>query len=91
MECNYVEDEVLRNMLDGAEVRSQYENHMELSETIEAVRRLQNPLLRNVILCHLSSGNADRKEMVRRFEQELGITPQFATKGAEFDVKQFDF
>lgn len=91
MECNYVEEVVLNNLLDGEEVRSQCENHMELGETIEAVRRLQNPLLRNVILCHLSSGNADRKIMTEMFEQELGITPQFAVKGAEFDVRQFEF
>lgn len=91
IECNYIEDVVLRNMLNNEDVRSQCENHMELAETIEAVRRLQNPLLRNVMLCHLSSANADRKEMVRRFEQELGITPQFATAGKVFDVRQFEF
>lgn len=91
IECNYVEDVVLNSLLDGEEMRSQVENHMELSETIEAVRRLRNPLLRNVILCHLSSANADRKIMTERFEKELGITPQFAIKGAEFDVKQFEF
>lgn len=91
MECNYVEEVVLRNMLDGEDIRSQSENHMELTESIESVRRLQNPLLRNVILCHLSSRNVDRKEMVHRFESELGITPKFAIKGAQFDISQFDF
>lgn len=91
MECNYVEGIVLRNMLNNDDVRSQVDMHMELSQSVEAVKRLQNPLLRNVILCHLSSANADRVLMTERFEQELGIEPKFAVKGAVFDVKQFEF
>lgn len=91
IECNYVEEVVLRNMLNNEDVRSQVDMHMELSQSVESVKRLQNPLLRNVILCHLSSANANRELMTERFEQELGITPQFATKGAVFDVNQFEF
>lgn len=91
IECNFVEEVVIRNMLNNEDVRSQVDMHMELSETVEAVKRLQNPLLRNVILCHLSSSNADREIITERFEQELGITPQFATAGKEFDVSQFEF
>lgn len=91
IESNYIEEVVLRNMLNNEDVRSQVDMHMELSQSVEAVKRLQNPLLRNVILCHLSSANADRLLMTERFEQELGIEPKFAVKGAEFDVKQFEF
>lgn len=91
IECNYVADVVLDNALKGNETRSQVENHMELGESVNAVRHLQNPLMRNVILCHLSSTNSDRKIITERFEQELGITPQFATKGKEFNISQFDF
>lgn len=91
IECNYVEEVVLRNMLNNEDVRSQVDMHMELSQTVEAVKRLQNPLLRNVILCHLSSANADRVLMTERFEHELGIEPQFATKGTVFDMNELEF
>lgn len=91
IECNYVEEVVLNNMMDNEDVRSQVDMHMELSQTIDAVRRLQNPLLRNVILCHLSGSNSDREIISQRSKNELGITPQFAIRGAEFDISQFDF
>lgn len=91
IECNWVEDVVLCNALADEETMSQVDMHMELSQTIESVKRLKNPLLRNVILCHLSATNVDRHIIESRFEDELGIEPKFAIKGAMFDVSQYDF
>lgn len=91
IESNWVEEVMMRNSLDGEDIRSQVDMHMELGDTIAAVKRLQNPLLANIILCHLSARNVDRGIMRERFEQELGITPQFAIKGAMFDINQYDF
>lgn len=91
IECNYVEEVVINNMLDNEDIRSQVNSHMELTKTIEAVSRLQNPLLKNVILCHLSSANADRKIITERFLQELEIIPKFATKEMTFDIGLYDF
>lgn len=91
IECNYVEAVVLKDALNGHETHSQVGMHMELSETIKAVERLKNPLMRNVILCHLSCSNSDRKIITERFREELDIEPKFATKGAIFNINELDF
>lgn len=90
IECNYSEEIVLRNMLDGKDIRSSYDTHLELEDCIEAVKRLQNPFLRSVTLCHLSKHNADAEAFIKRFAEE-DISVEIARKGKVIDMNREDF
>lgn len=90
IEANYSEEIVLRNMLDGKDIRSSYDTHLELEACIEAVKRLQNPFLRSITLCHLSKCNADAEAFIKRFAEE-GIIVEIANKGKVIDMNREDF
>lgn len=88
VECNYSEDVRVDALLNGAELRAQSRNHMELNETIATIRRLGRP---HTILCHLSQGLSDEAMFKKRIFAELGVHAEIAVKGSVHDLSKEDF
>lgn len=69
IECNYVIGRVIEKLDNGDEIRSSYHSHMELSESIDFVKK-NDERLRNIVLIHKSSSNFDEREVRSRFMSE---------------------
>lgn len=90
-EVNYSDEVVIDNMMSGADVTSQFNNHMSLDTAIEVCRRLYNPRLQSVCAIHLSDRNADEKTILQRFKSELGINIQTAQKDTAIILQNEEF
>lgn len=90
LECNFCQERVLQNLMNGEDVVSAYDTHLELEDCVEAVERLGDQRLRKVILIHLSRQNADREQIKKRFA-EIGIEPEFASAGKKINIGKYDF
>lgn len=73
LECNYDNDILIDNACNDVYSRSASENHLEINDTIEVLKRNYSSELQNVVLIHLSSGNSNAKEFKERVQQELGF------------------
>lgn len=91
IECNYSDDIRVDAMLNGAELRAQSRNHMEISETIRTINRLKSADLSSVILLHLSQGLSDAEDFKRRIFEECGVRAEVASKNTEFILHKEDF
>ena len=83
VEANYSAD-----LIDpGAENRTHVlTGHMELQTTLEFLRKNRSPALQKVILCHLSSNNADPVGFEQEVKQVVGCPVWIAEKGLVVDV-----
>lgn len=92
IESNWDRDIVLEQHFEGNESSgSTIGTHMELEKTLEVVERHMSPMLREVILCHLSARNIDEDKTIKAFQQRLGITPKIAHKGLQVELSLDDF
>ena len=66
LECNYSEEIRVNAVLNGADVRSSSQTHMELNTCIDAINRLKSPELSSVILLHLSDSLSDAEGFKKR-------------------------
>lgn len=92
VETNYAQDILDENMNSGEIHKALRDrimkSHMSFDTAKGMVKANKNPMLRNVILCHLSSHNSDKK----RFEKEMkDIAGEYcnvtvARKGIEVDL-----
>jgi hypothetical protein len=73
VEANYSEEILIDNACNDVYSRSASENHLEINDTIEVLKRNYSSELQNVVLIHLSSGNSNEKEFKERVQQELGF------------------
>lgn len=97
VETNYSQDILDENMNSGEIHKALRDrimkSHMSFDTAKKMVAANKNPMLRNVILCHLSSHNSDKK----RFEKEMkDVAGQFcnvtvARKGIEVDLNLVPF
>ena len=72
-EANWSEEILINNLCNDVETRSHHEHHMELSDTIKALKNNYSPDLMTVGLLHLSNGNSDEKMFRQRVIDELGF------------------
>lgn len=97
VEANYAQD-ILDENMNGGEIPKALrdrimKSHTSLKTAKDMVMANKNPMLRNVVLLHLSSHNSDR----RRFEKEVqDIAGEFcnvytAKKGLEIDLRLCPF
>ena len=92
IECNYSNDIIIDNLCNDELSRSMYENHLEINDCIDALKRNYSAKLQNVVLLHLSSSNADPVEFRERIREELCFNNVFvAQKGFELELKKEDF
>lgn len=91
IECNYSDDIRVDAMLNGAELRAQSRNHMEIGETIRTINRLKSPDLQSVVLLHLSQGLSDAEGFKRRIFNECGVHAEVAEKNKAFSLVKEEF
>lgn len=92
IECNWSEDIIIDNMCDNIEMRSRYDNHLELNDCISAIRANHNPFLQNVVLLHLSFANGDENAFLDAVKSSIGINDVFVAKeGLTLELKKEEF
>ena len=91
LEANYSNEIVIDNMMNGYEIRSQNQYHMELEDTIECIKNNMSSELNNVVLVHLSNNQSDEQMFAKKVYEEIGIKPFVATKGVNIAINKFDF
>ena len=78
-------------MCDNAEMRSRHEHHLELNDTIFALRENFSPKTNTIVLLHLSNGNSNAEMFKNRVKEELGFfNVHIAEKGLTLQL-QDDF
>jgi phosphoribosyl 1,2-cyclic phosphodiesterase len=91
IECNWSEDILIDNMCDNAEMRSRHEHHLELNDTIFALKENFSSSMNTVVLLHLSNGNSNEEMFKSRISEELGFfNIHIAKKGLSLQL-QDDF
>ena len=91
IECNYSDDIRIDAMLNGAELRAQSRNHMEIGETIRTIKRLKSHELSSVILLHLSDSLSDAGVFKTRIFNECGVRAKVAEKNKVFILRKEEF
>ena len=91
IECNWSEEILIDNMCDNAEMRSRHEHHLELNDTIFALKENFSSSMNTVVLLHLSNGNSNEEMFKSRISEELGFfNIHIAKKGLSLQL-QDDF
>lgn len=91
IEANFSDDIRIDAMLNGAELRAQSRNHMEIGETIATISRLKSPELVNVVLLHLSDNLSDAEDFKKRIFAECGVHTEVAEKNIVISLAKADF
>jgi phosphoribosyl 1,2-cyclic phosphodiesterase len=92
LESNYDNDILIDNACNDVYSRSASENHLEINDTIEVLKRNYSSELQNVVLIHLSSGNSNEKDFKERVQQELGFNRVWvANNGMEIELNKSEF
>lgn len=92
LESNYDNDILIDNACNDVYSRSASENHLEINDTIEVLKRNYSSELQNIVLIHLSNGNSNAKEFKERVQQELGFNEVYiADKGVEIELNKSEF
>ena len=90
-EANFSDDIRIDAMLNGAELRAQSRNHMEIGETIATINRLKSPELQSVVLLHLSDSLSDAEGFKKRIFNECGVNAEVAEKNIVISLAKADF
>lgn len=88
MECNYSKDLIPEDAANRAHVMT---GHMELQTVLDFLKVNKNPELRNVVLLHMSSNNADPVEFVMEAERAARCPAYAAEKGLEVNLDLMPF
>lgn len=91
IEANNSEDLIIDHLCDNEVIRSMSENHMEINETIKAIRNNFSSDLNTIILCHLSDGQSDENMFKQMILDEFGIWPYVADKGLQVELNREEF
>ena len=92
IECNWSEDVLIDNMCDNAEMRSRHEHHLELNDTIFALKENFSSSMNTIVLLHLSNGNSNEEMFKSRISEELGFfNVHIASKGLKIELNKEDF
>lgn len=90
LECNHMDDSLER---DSAKYEHVIKGHSSVSTVRDIILANKTPDLRNVILCHLSSENADPEAMQKEVQSVAGkwVSVDIAEKGKVFELSRFPF
>lgn len=95
IECNYIKETLDQNIADGyIDERMKprlLQSHFSLENVKEFLKANDLGSCREIILIHLSSRNANAKQMVEEIEELTGITPKIAEKGLKVDLEKFPY
>jgi hypothetical protein len=91
IEANYSEECLIDNLCNNEEMRSRHEHHLELNDTIFALKENFSSSMNTVVLLHLSNGNSNEEMFKSRISEELGFfNIHIAKKGLSLQL-QDDF
>lgn len=90
LECNHMNDSLES---DSAKYEHVIKGHSSVSTVRDIILANKTPDLRNVVLCHLSSENADPDRMKSEIQQVSGkwVAVDIAEKGKVFELSRFPF
>ncbi|MBQ0073150.1 MAG: hypothetical protein KBT34_03025 [Prevotella sp.] len=95
MECNYSEDIIVDKMVEGKDIRSQSENHLELNDCMNALYNNVCEKTKLVLLLHLSDGLSNEMRFINRAKgviRGLCVSKVLcATKGQTYEINESDF
>lgn len=91
VEANYSQELLDDNILQGyvpRVIRDRImKSHMEINTTVDFLKANDLSNVRNILLCHLSFGNSNHDDFVRKVEEATGIPAKIAKKGVTIDLK----
>jgi phosphoribosyl 1,2-cyclic phosphodiesterase len=91
-ECNYSEEILITKMCDNEMGRSLYGNHLELEDTVAALKANFCSTTQSITLIHLSDTNSDEKAFVQRVKDEFGFdNVTAATSGQTIILEKEEF
>lgn len=91
-ECNYSEEILITKMCDNEMGRSLYGNHLELEDTVAALKANFCSTTQSITLIHLSDTNSNEKEFVQRVKDEFGFdNVTAATSGQTIILEKEEF
>ena len=88
VEANHSIDLVDRN---AAKYEHQIRGHMSIETTCNFLEANKNPLLLNVVLCHLSQDSADEKLFLDKAKDVVDCNVYIASKGLEIPLNLYPF
>lgn len=90
LECNHMDDSLER---DSAKYEHVLKGHSSVSTVRDIILANKTPDLRNVILCHLSSENAEPERMKSEIQQVAGkwVNVEIAEKGFQRELSKYPF
>ena len=90
LECNHMDDSLER---DSAKYEHVLKGHSSVSTVRDIILANKTPDLRNVILCHLSSENADPETMQKEVQSVAGkwVNVDVAHAGLEVELSKYPF
>ena len=90
LECNHMDDSLER---DSAKYEHVLKGHSSVSTVRDIIFANKTPDLRNVILCHLSSENAEPERMKSEIQQVAGkwVNVEIAEKGFQCELSKYPF
>lgn len=91
IEANFSDEIRIDAMLNGAVLRAQSRNHMEIGETIATINRLKSPQVQQVVLLHLSDGLSDSEGFKRAIREQCGVNAEVAEKNKVFILRKEEF
>jgi phosphoribosyl 1,2-cyclic phosphodiesterase len=92
IECNHCEELMLEHALNNVYSMSASENHLEIGQTINALKNNFYVDTQTIVLCHLSQGNADEKEFAHRVKNELAFSNVYVAKpNLEIELNKSEF
>ena len=92
IEANYSEQILIDRMCDNSMGRSLYQHHMEIEDTIKALKVNFCSDTQNILLIHLSDSNSDEKAFVQRVKDEFGFeSVTAATSGQTIILEKEEF
>lgn len=88
VECNYSKSLVSEDAVNRSHILT---GHMELQTVLDFLKANKNPELRNVVLLHMSSNNADPMEFITEAEKVVRCPVYAAEKGLEVNLNLMPF
>ena len=73
IEANYSENILIDKMCDNSMGRSLYQHHMEIDDTLKALKVNFCSDTQNILLIHLSDSNSNEQGFIQRVKNELGF------------------
>lgn len=78
IEANYDERILMDKLLDGFDVNSASDRHLNIEDCVEVVKRINNPKLRTVVLLHLSAGLSNESQFIERVSEVVPFADVYA-------------